>query len=127
LENPYSGYTYVGGKKVHQDSIIFINNTFFNISAYMIYSKELAGTFEFLHNTAFFTAKGALRLPYLVNARFEDNLIFNYQTTAQDSSHWASKHYAMVQIRELDSAGLANSGLSDDTQRKVIYRIRSSI
>ena len=122
LENPYSGYTYVGSKKVVQDSIIFHNNTFFNISAYMIYSKEYIGTFEFLHNTSIHTAKGALRLPNLTNGYFADNLFHNYQTTGQDSAHWVNKHYAMVQIRELDSAGLANAGLADNTERKVIYK-----
>ncbi len=122
LTSPYSGYTYVGGAKIPQDSIIYHNNTFLNISDYMIYSKELAKTFEFFHNTGLHHAKGSLRLPYLVNARFEDNLIYNYQTTGQDSSHWVSKHYAIVQIRDLDSALLAKAGLNDNTERKVIYK-----
>lgn len=122
LESAYSGYSYVGGGKVKQDSIIFHNNTFFNISAYIIYSKEYAGTFEFFHNTLFTSCKGSLRLPNLINAKFEDNLIYNYQTVAQDSANWNKKHYAMVQIRDLDSAGLAEAGLASNEDRMVSYK-----
>ncbi len=121
LESAYSGYSYVGGGKVKQDSIIFHNNTFFNISAYIIYSKEYTGTFEFMHNTLFTSCKGSLRLPNLINAKFEDNLLYNYQTVAQDSAHWKSKHYAMVQIREIDSATLTDLGITQE-ERKVIYK-----
>lgn len=122
LEDAYSGYSYVGGGKVKQDSIIFHNNTFFNISAYIIYSKEYAGTFEFLHNTLFTSCKGSLRLPNLINAHFEDNLLYNYQTVAQDSAHWVSKHYAMVQIREINAEGLAEAGIASNEDRLVSYR-----
>ncbi len=122
IEDAYSGYSYVGGGKVKQDSIIFHNNTFFNISAYMIYSKEYAQTFEFLHNTSFVTCKGALRLPNLVNAHFEDNLIYNYQTVAQDSANWLRKHYAMVQIREINADGLAEAGIASNADRIVSYK-----
>ncbi len=122
LESAYSGYSYVGGAKVKQDSIIFHNNTFFNISAYIIYSKEYTGTFEFLHNTLFTSCKGSLRLPNLINAHFEDNLIYNYQTVAQDSAHWLSKHYAMVQIREINADGLAEAGIASNADRIVSYK-----
>ncbi len=122
LENAYSGSGYVGGAKVAQDSIIFQNNTFFNIGSYIVYSKEYAGTFEFLHNTLFTSCKGSLRLPNLTNGYFQDNLIYNYQTVAQDSAHWLSKHYAMVQIREIDATGLAEAGLSSNADRVVSYK-----
>ncbi len=121
LEQAYSGYSYSGGE-TKQDSIIFHNNTFFNISAYIIYSKEYVGTFEFFHNTLFTSCKGSLRLPNITNGYFHDNLIYNYQTVGQDSSYWKSKHYAVVQIREINSTGLAEAGLASNDDRIVSYK-----
>ena len=121
LNKEYSGYSLVLSQKVDQDTISIVNNTFFNISAYVLYLKDYTKYVELVHNTIFTTAVGALRLPHLLDAKITDNIIYNYQTYGQDSSQFAKKHYSIVKIVDIDAAKLSDLGIKQ-SDRKAVYK-----
>ncbi len=70
-------------KTAKNDSIIFQNNSFLEVGGYNFLTWEYAGYVEFTHNTMFSTTINAIWTPYLTNAKFNDNLFFNYQTVGE--------------------------------------------
>ena len=83
-DNPWSGNFYSSTSIVAaEDTIKFVNNTFFNTAAYMFLSWEFVNNIEFEHNTIFVSSLNAIWTPYLTNAKFNDNIFYDYQTVGE--------------------------------------------
>jgi hypothetical protein len=129
LESPFSGSVY-GSKLTRQDTVQMVNNTFFNYSGYIYLSikGDLIDYAEFSHNTIYKNTINGLWCPYLVNAKMNDNLIYNYQTVAQSDFEIASGYYdksgqpsCIAKLYPLDPALLADWGKTE-ADRNVEYK-----
>ncbi len=129
LESPFSGTVY-GSKLTRQDSVVMTNNTFFNYSGYIYLSikGDLIDYAEFTHNTIYNNTVNGLWAPYLINAKMNDNLIYNYQTVAQSDYEIAAGYYdksgqpnGIAKVYPLDPALLADWGKTE-ADRHVEYK-----
>ncbi len=80
-------------KTTYYDTVVYRNNTFFNNGGNNVLDWEFLDYFEFTHNTMVNTTINALWIPYLTNAKFNDNLFFDYQTVGETdwelfNGHW---------------------------------------
>jgi len=129
LESPFSGSIY-GSKQTRQDSVVIINNTFFNHSSYILLSisNDLIDYAEFSHNTIFKNTVNGLWAPYLINAKMNNNLIYNYQTVAQSAYEVFSGYYdknkhnsCIAKVYPLEATQLADWGKTE-ADRSVEYK-----
>jgi hypothetical protein len=129
LDSPWGGSVY-SSKRTHQDTVIFVNNTFFNISSYYFLSltDDLIDYVEFVHNTVYNNTVNGLWAPDFVNAVITDNIFYNFQTCAQSDYEIASGYYdkhneisSICKIYPLNETLLAEWGKSE-SERRVIYR-----
>ena len=84
LDNLWGGNFYAQIEfNVDNDSIIFINNTIFNFSSYLLLSWEFVKYVDFTHNTVVITDGNPIWANYLVNAKINDNIFYNYQIVGE--------------------------------------------
>ncbi len=131
--NPWGGNVYsMPTKNTHQDTIKFINNTFFNVASFQLLSWELVDYIEYEHNTLFVSTVNSHMIPYLINAKFNNNIFFNYQTFGQtqieiDKGYWdidsinGNHPSSICKLNLIDSLKLTNYGITE-ADRKVEYK-----
>ncbi len=90
-----SGGTYYSNttKTAHNDTIIFRNNTFFNNGGNNFLAWEFLDYFEFTHNTMYNLTINALWIPYLTNAKVNDNIFYDYQTVGETEWELVNGHW----------------------------------
>jgi len=132
LDNPWGGNIYsVTTTAAHQDTIKFINNTFFNYSSYQFLSWDFVDYIEYDHNTLFVSTLNAHWAPYLTNAKFTNNIFFNYQTVGQttyeiENGHWdkdgisGNQPSSICKVALVDPQRLFDNGLTE-ADRMVNY------
>ncbi len=115
-------------KTAYNDTIIFVNNTFFNNGDNNFLSWEFVDYIEFSHNTMYNLSIAALWLPYLTNAKFNDNLFYDYQTVGETeweyvNGHWDKGtpkhgHASILKLNLVDPQTLADHRM-EESDRKV--------
>ncbi len=115
-------------KTAYNDTIKFVNNTFFNNGDNNFLSWEFVDYIEFSHNTMYNMSIAALWLPYLTNAKFNDNLFYDYQTVGETeweyvNGHWDKGtprhgHASILKLNLVDPQTLADHRM-EESDRKV--------
>ncbi len=110
------------------DSLIFVNNTFFNHASYIILTnRNICNYLLFEHNTIFLSAVNPFFMPYLTNADIKNNLIYGYLSMGQFPEEifggwydWDGQISSIASISTVDPNMLAGVGLTE-ADRKVVY------
>ncbi len=115
-------------KTAYNDTIMFVNNTFFNDGDNNFLSWEFVDYIEFSHNTMYNMSIAALWLPNLTNAKFNDNLFYDYQTVGETeweyvNGHWDKGtpkhgHASILKLNLVDPQTLADHRM-EESDRKV--------
>ena len=130
--SPWRGTIYsMPTTTTHQDTIKFVNNTFFNISSYQLLSWEFVDYIEYEHNTIFVSTLNSHCVPYLQNAKFNNNIFFNYQVFGQtqyeiDNGFWdqdtnSNQKSSICKLSLIDPQILSNNGMTE-ADRNVEYK-----
>ena len=80
-------------KYTYYDTVIYRNNTFFNNGGNNVLDWEFCDYYEFTHNTMYNTSINGLWIPYMTNAKFNDNLFFDYQTVGETEWEYINGHW----------------------------------
>ncbi len=131
LDNPWGGNLYSStSKTAYQDTLIFINNTFFNNGSYQILCWEFVDYIEYSHNTMFQASLNAHWAPYFTNAKFNDNIFYNYQTVGQteyerdhgffDNGTAENRLSSICKLDVIDPQLLLDHGITE-ADRKIEY------
>ncbi len=133
LDNPWGGNIHSQTTKTaFNDTIKFVNNTFFNVSSYQLLAWEFDGYLEYSHNTLFVSTLNAHWAPYLTNAKFNNNIFFNYQTVGQTDYEVAQGYWdkdeldgnqpsSICKLAHVDPQTLLDHGMTE-ADRKIEYK-----
>ncbi len=80
-------------KFTYNDTVIYRNNTFFNNGGNNVLDWEFCDYFEFSHNTMYNMTINGIWTPYLTNAKFNNNLFFDYQTVGETEWEFVNGHW----------------------------------
>ncbi len=125
--NPWAGMIIDNAGK-DCDSLIFVNNTFFNHASYIILTnRNICNYLLFEHNTIFLSAVNPFFMPYLTNADIKNNLIYGYLSMGQFPEEifggwydWDGQISSIASISTVDPNMLASVGLTE-ADRRVVY------
>ena len=124
--NPWGGMVIDNNKDC--DSLIFVNNTFFNVSSYIVLTNRAISNYVlFDHNTIFINTINGFFMPYITDARITNNLIYGYVSMGQLPEEifggwydWDNQICGIASITTVDPNKLADAGLTK-ADREVIY------
>ncbi len=115
-------------KTAYNDSVVIVNNTFFNMGGNVFLDWEFVDYYEYSHNTMYNTSINGLWLPNFTNAKFNDNLFVDYQTVGETeweyhSGHWDKGtprhgHASILKLNLCDPQILADHRM-EESDRKV--------
>jgi len=132
LDNPWSGNIYSQTTTTtYDDTIKFVNNTFFNNSSYQLLSWQFVDYIEYDHNTMLETTLNAHWAPFLTNAKFTNNIFFNYQVVGEttyetEHGYWdkgganGNHRSSICKLDLVDPQVLLDHGMTE-ADRKVEY------
>ncbi len=126
--NPWAGMV-IDNAGRDCDTLIFVNNTFFNHASYIILTnRNICNYLLFDHNTIYTSVVNPFFMPYLTNADITNNLIYGYLSMGQLPSEifggwydWDGQISSIASISLVDPNMLAAYGLTE-SDRKVTYK-----
>ena len=129
LDNPWGGNIFSHTTKAaSMDSVIFRDNTFFNVGSYQFLNWTFDNYTIYEHNTIFNATINAHWAPFLANAKVNNNIFYNYQTVGQteyerNEGYWdLQKHLSSIcKLDPMDPQILLDHGMTE-ADRNVEYK-----
>jgi hypothetical protein len=126
--NPWAGMVIDNAGK-DCDTLIFVNNTFFNHASYIILTnRNICNYLLFDHNTIYTSIVNPFFMPYLTDADISNNLIYGYLCNGQLPEEivggwydWDSQISSIASISYVDPTMLEDHGLTE-ADRRVVYK-----